>query len=131
MYLYPECSGRVIQCVIFIVSLISLQEYTSTIEGIEVLIVKPAVSNDAELRPGIVHYHGGGWVLMSPGKQGRCSINLFAWIFLRNFQHYLSYITATVHLLLAFLGKLTRTREGHVHCRRELNQDRCELGSVP
>ncbi|WAQ98059.1 AAAD-like protein, partial [Mya arenaria] len=42
-----------------------IQETTTEIEGVEVLILRPAVQTD-KLRPGIIHIHGGGWILMSP-----------------------------------------------------------------
>ena len=37
-------------------------------DGIEVLIVKPADLTDKTLHPGIIHFHGGGWTLFYPSK---------------------------------------------------------------
>ncbi|XP_052796074.1 arylacetamide deacetylase-like [Mya arenaria] len=42
-----------------------IQETTTEIEGVEVLILRPTGQTD-KLRPGIIHIHGGGWVFMSP-----------------------------------------------------------------
>jgi acetyl esterase/lipase len=36
-------------------------------DGVEVMIFKPVGKSDG-LRPGILHYHGGGWVHLSPSK---------------------------------------------------------------
>ncbi|XP_053396829.1 arylacetamide deacetylase-like [Mercenaria mercenaria] len=43
----------------------NVERYTTTMDGVEVIVFKPAGHMD-NLRPGIVHYHGGGWVFMSP-----------------------------------------------------------------
>lgn len=36
--------------------------------GVEVIVFQPVGESDG-FRPGIVHYHGGGWMLMSPGEK--------------------------------------------------------------
>lgn len=36
--------------------------------GVEVIVFQPAAGSIG-LRPGIVHYHGGGWMFMSPGEK--------------------------------------------------------------
>ena len=42
------------------------KEMITTVNGVEVTIYKPATPTSG-LRPGIIHYHGGGWVLFEPG----------------------------------------------------------------
>ena len=50
-----------------------LQQIPDTIAGVKVLIFRPKVESDTK-RPGIVYYHGGGWTILSPGKeQFQCS----------------------------------------------------------
>ncbi|KAL4233398.1 Importin subunit alpha-3 [Mactra antiquata] len=39
--------------------------FTTTMDGVEVLVFQPVDKSDT-LRPGIVYYHGGGWVLLNP-----------------------------------------------------------------
>lgn len=43
----------------------NVERYSTLMDGVEVLVFKPVGHSD-DLRSGIVHYHGGGWVLMSP-----------------------------------------------------------------
>ncbi|XP_060562471.1 carboxylesterase NlhH-like [Ruditapes philippinarum] len=43
----------------------NVEVYTTTMDGVEVMIFKPVGKSDG-LRPGILHYHGGGWVHLSP-----------------------------------------------------------------
>ena len=55
-----------------------------------------------------------------------CQFDLFVCLIgvLRRFQHYFSYITATVHFIHGSLGKQTSTRQGNVLCPRALHHDR-------
>ncbi|XP_045198934.2 carboxylesterase NlhH-like [Mercenaria mercenaria] len=43
----------------------TVESFTTTMDGIEVTIFRPIAKSEA-LRPGILHYHGGGWVHLSP-----------------------------------------------------------------
>ena len=45
-----------------------LQQIPDTIAGVKVLIFRPKVETDTK-RPGIVYYHGGGWTILSPGRE--------------------------------------------------------------
>ena len=38
------------------------------IEGVDVTIFKPLSVENARLIPGLVYFHGGGWVFGSPGN---------------------------------------------------------------
>lgn len=43
----------------------TVETYTTTMDGVEVMIFQPSGQSEG-LRPGILHYHGGGWVHLSP-----------------------------------------------------------------